>query len=64
MWALMGELVPQLHWVVTFAYDLRFRCVIASWKGIFENYELFHKTLTLSTVLLWQAKKTLFRAPK
>jgi hypothetical protein len=50
MWAPMGKLVPQLPGVVTFAYDLCFRCVIARWKGIFENYTLFHQTLTLSIV--------------
>jgi hypothetical protein len=50
MWASMGKLVPQLPGVVTFAYDLRFRRVIAHWKGIFENYTLFHQTLTLSIV--------------
>jgi hypothetical protein len=50
MWAPMGKLVPQLPRVVTFAYDLHFRCVIARWKGIFENYTLCHQTLTPSTV--------------
>jgi hypothetical protein len=39
-WALMGKLVPQITGVVTFAYDLRFRCVIARWKDIFKNYTL------------------------
>jgi hypothetical protein len=33
--ALMGKLVPQLLGVVTFAYDLHFRHVIAHWKGFF-----------------------------
>ena len=64
MWAPMGKLVPQLLEVVTFAFDLRFRCVIARWKGIFNNYTWCHQTLTMSIVWLWQAKKTLFRAPK
>jgi hypothetical protein len=50
IWAPMGKLVPQLPRVVTFVYNLRFRCVIAHWKGIFENYTLCHQTLTLSTV--------------
>jgi hypothetical protein len=50
MWAPMGKLVPQLPGVVTFAYDLHFRHVIAHWKGIFENYTLCHQTLTLSIV--------------
>ena len=30
----LGKLVHQLLEVVTFAYDLRFRRVIARWKGI------------------------------
>jgi hypothetical protein len=33
----LGKLVHQLPWVVTFAYDLRFRRVIARWKGIVEE---------------------------
>jgi hypothetical protein len=37
MWALMAKLVPQLPEVVTFAYDLRFRHVIAHWKGYFRE---------------------------
>ena len=53
MWAPMGKLVPQLPGVVTLAYDLHFRRVIARWKGIFENYTLHHQTLNLSIVLLW-----------
>jgi len=64
MWAPMGKLVPQLPDVVTFAYDLCFRCVIAHWKGIFENYTLCCQILTLTIVWLWKYKKTMFRAPK
>jgi hypothetical protein len=45
MWAPMGKLVPQLPVVVTFAYNLHFRRVIAHWKGIFEKYTLFHQNL-------------------
>ena len=33
----LGKLVHQLPGVVMFAYDLRFRCVIARWKGIIEE---------------------------
>ena len=33
----LGKLVHQLPRVVTFAYDLRFRRVIARWKGIIEE---------------------------
>ena len=64
MWAPMGKLVPQLPEIVTFAYDLCFRRMIARWKGIFEKYTLCCHTLNLSTIWLWKAKKTLFRAPK
>ena len=64
MWSLKGKLVPQLPGVVTFAYDLCFRCMIACWKGLFKNYTLCHQTLTLSIVWLWKPKKKLFRAPK
>ena len=60
----MGKLVPQLPRVVTFAYDLRFRRMIARWKGLFDNYTLCRQTLTPSTVWRWKAKKTFFRAPK
>ena len=64
MWALMAKLVPQLPGVITFPYNLCFRCVIAHWKGIFENYTLCHQNLTLSIVWLWRSKKQLFRTPK
>jgi hypothetical protein len=33
----LGKLVHQLPEVVTFAYDLRFRRVVARWKGIIEE---------------------------
>jgi hypothetical protein len=33
----LGKVVHQLPEIVTFAYDLRFRCVIARWKGIIEE---------------------------
>jgi hypothetical protein len=33
----LGKLVHQLPGVVTFAYDLRFRHMIAHWKGIIEE---------------------------
>jgi hypothetical protein len=33
----LGKLVHQLPGVVTFAYDLCFRRVIARWKGIIEE---------------------------
>jgi hypothetical protein len=33
----LGKLVHQLPKVITFAYNLRFRCMIARWKGIIEE---------------------------
>jgi hypothetical protein len=50
MWAPMGKLLPQLPRVVTFTYDLCFRCMIAHWKGLSESYTFHYQTLTLSTV--------------
>ena len=64
MWSSMGKLVSQLPGVINFAYNLSFRRVITHWKGIFEKYTLCCQTVTLSTFWLWQAKKTLSRAPK
>jgi hypothetical protein len=40
----LGKLVHQLPGVVTFAYDLRFRHMIAHWKGIIEEIH-FRKIL-------------------
>jgi hypothetical protein len=34
----LGKLVHQLPGVVTFAYDLRFRHMIARWKDLSEAY--------------------------
>jgi hypothetical protein len=64
MWAPMGKLVPQIPRVIDFAYDRHFRRMIACWKGILEKYTLHCQTLTLSTILLWQAKTKMFRDPK
>ena len=38
----LGKLVHQLPGVVTFAYDLRFRCMIACWKGIIKEINFRH----------------------
>ena len=37
----LGKLVHQLPGVVTFAYDLCFRRMMASWKDIFEEYNFW-----------------------
>jgi hypothetical protein len=57
MWARWGKLVHQLPGVITFAYDLHFRRVIACWKGIFENYTLCCQTLNLSIFDCGKPKK-------
>jgi hypothetical protein len=57
MWALMGKLVPQHTGIITFAYELRCRHVIARWKGLFENYTLCCQNPTPSIVCLCQEKK-------
>jgi hypothetical protein len=46
----LGKLVHQLPGVVTFAYDLRFRCMIARWKGIIEEIH-FGGSIMLSTII-------------
>ena len=43
MWAPMGKLVHQLPGVITFAYNLRFRHMIAHWKDLSEDYNSFMK---------------------
>jgi hypothetical protein len=50
LWVSWCNLVPQLPRVITFAYDLCFRRVIARWKGLSENYTFHRQTLTLFTV--------------
>ena len=46
----LGKLVHQLPGVVTFAYDLRFRHVIAGWKGIVEEIH-FGGAIILSAII-------------
>jgi hypothetical protein len=46
----LGKLVHQLPGVVTFAYDLRFRHVIARWKGIIEEIH-FGDKLCLQSII-------------
>jgi hypothetical protein len=52
-----GKLVHQLPGVVTFAYDLCFRRVIARWKGIFENYTLCHQNFDFVNSLTVESPK-------
>ena len=46
----LGKLVHQLPGVVTFAYDLRFRRVIAHWKGIIEEINLGGTIIPLTII--------------
>jgi hypothetical protein len=43
----LGKLVHQLPRVVTFVYDIRFRRLIAHWKGIFEEIHFWGSIITL-----------------
>jgi hypothetical protein len=55
----LGKLVHQLPGVVTFAYDLRFRRMIARWKDLSEDYNIFDKMEFCNI-----PQKTSFRASK
>jgi hypothetical protein len=46
----LGKLVHQLPGVVTFAYDLRFRHMIARWKGIVKEIH-FGGSIMPSTII-------------
>jgi hypothetical protein len=43
----LGKLVHQLPGVITFAYDLRFRRVIARWKDLSKAYNARDKITSL-----------------
>jgi hypothetical protein len=47
----LGKLVHQILGVVTFAYDLRFRRMIACWKGIIEEIHVGGNTKEISFFL-------------
>jgi hypothetical protein len=46
----LGKLVHQLPRVVTFAYDLRFRRMIARWKGIIEEIHFGGSIMPLTII--------------
>jgi hypothetical protein len=46
----LGKLVHQLPRVVTFAYDLRFRRMIAHWKGIVEEINFGGSIMPLTII--------------
>jgi hypothetical protein len=60
----LGKLVHQLPRVVTFAYDLRFRRVIAYWKGIVEEIHFWGSILPLNIIEDLYPEKTSFRPSK
>ena len=45
-----GKLVHQLPRVVTFAYNLRFRCMITHWKGIVEEINFGGSIMILAII--------------
>ena len=60
----LGKLVHQLPWVVTFAYDLRFRHVIARWKGIIEEINFGGSIMPLAITENLYLEKPLFGPSK
>jgi hypothetical protein len=60
----LGKLVHQLPGVVTFAYDLRFRRVIARWKGIVEEIHFGGSIMPLDIIENLYLKKPSFRPSK
>jgi hypothetical protein len=60
----LGKLVHQLPGVVTFAYDLRFRRVIARWKGIVEEIHFGGSIMPSAIIENLDLEKTSFRPSK
>jgi hypothetical protein len=60
----LGKLVHQLPGVVTFAYDLRFRRLIAHWKGIIEEIHFGGSIMPLTIIENLDIKKPSFRPSK
>jgi hypothetical protein len=60
----LGKLVHQLPGVVTFAYDLRFRCVIARWKGIVEEIHFGGSIMPSAIIENLDLEKNSFRPSK
>ena len=46
----LGKLVHKILGVVTFAYDLRFRSMIARWKGIIKEIHFGASIMYLSII--------------
>src|ERR1700678_3412014 len=60
----LGKLVHQLPRVVTFAYDLRFRRMIARWKGIIEEINFEGSIMPFSIIENLYPKNPSFRPSK
>jgi hypothetical protein len=60
----LGKLVHQLPGVVTFAYDLRFRRMIARWKGIVEEIHFRGSNMPSFIIENLDLKKPSFRPSK
>jgi hypothetical protein len=60
----LGKLVHQLPGVVTFAYDLRFRRMIARWKGIIEEIHFGGSIMPLDIIENLYLEKPSFRPSK
>ena len=60
----LGKLVHQLPGVVTFAYDLHFRRMIARWKGIIEEIHFGGLIMILAIIENLNLEKPSFRPSK
>ena len=60
----LGKLVQQLPSVVTFSYDLHFRCMIARWKGIIEEIHFWGSIIPLAIIVKLNPEKPSFRPSK
>jgi hypothetical protein len=60
----LGKLVHQLPGVITFAYDLRFRFVIAHWKGIIEEIHFGESIISFIIIEEIYIEKPSFRPSK
>jgi hypothetical protein len=60
----LGKLVHQLPGVVTFAYDLHFRRVIARWKGIIEEIHFGASIMPFDIIDKIDPEKPSFRSSK
>jgi hypothetical protein len=60
----LGKLVHQLPGVVTFAYDLHFRRVIARWKDIVEEIHFGGSIMPSAIIENLDLKKPSFRPSK